>query len=1232
MGPDTLQNAKASLLALSALVKAVPIPEPFKSAVTGIPDAVLQIIKIVETAKGNVEDAKSLALYIATITDRTIRPLDLSRVSPAVQERIREFKDALWQIMEEITALSSRRPLRKWIVNYDRDASTLSTLKQKVVNIIAGIQLETVVATGHEVDLLYQEQQVLIRKQQEVEINQLITLLGSGDSGSSKKLPCLDGTRVSLLDWISQWIKESPIDDRRGLCLIGAAGRGKSSVGASVAQQERRSKRLGGDFYFMIDQPDRNETVIPVLARQLASWGDRRLRMEIASAIDEDRDIAQRALEVQFQKLIREPLETLADDPLCPPLVIILDGLDEYNNDYASRLLRLVGKSFDTLPAPVRFIIASRPEPHLLHHYTSDPLNGKLCIHSLDLEQAAEVENDIEAFFRQELPRMVLGLVKQPSNWPGEWRIRILVRLSGGLWIWAVTAARMLADPNIRDPEKQFDALLSSTPDPEGYGHNTDLCAIYSMILNRACPPSSHSKLLTLFQDVLRVLCVVNNPINTRTLASLLCPDHSNSADFTDSMRTKVLGYLQAVLNVPDFDDDKPSRHANPIQFVHKSFKDYLTDQARCEARFFVDIAEQHRRMAIQCLRRMNNLRKPNICNIDPTMLTSRPTLQFGAMKDLVSGRALIRRHISPALQYACENWITHVENTSPNCDDVYECVEIFANTRLLYWLEVMSLLEKTRGVVSFLKPMGVWLKARPQGVAPDPSESLTRAHCMQSGIHPQWNTVHMTSGRLLSDESPLRLFQDLINFVHEFEVPIMASAPHIYYSALPFTPSYTSLSRVYGHLAKDGPRPRRGCLQQWSSRNSCVAWSPDGQRITSGSQDGTLHQWDPSTGAPIGEVWNCHARKINCIAWSPDGSMVVSGSEDGTLQLWDSIAGARVGKAWKSRARCVAWSPEGKRIASASLDSISLWETDGGVPIGEPWQPQMTIHSLSWSPDGGRIVFASGNSCLYIWDTYTRELIGGPWAGHTGDVCSVAWLPDGKRIVSGSADKSLRMWDASTGAQVGYIQQDHIHDAQCISWSPDWMKIVSGSSNGTLTVWDITTREPTRLGQPVLGGHTRHVYSLALAPKSDKIVTASLDGTLRLWDTSSGDLLGQPERQTAKVARLDFSLDGKRIVSEDKEGRRAIWEIAGEESGFDGGTELEPVASNDARVLNVDENGWLCDPAGKRMFWLPPALRPIRDGGRVLAKGDVLAIEIPSVPIIDISSYASRLDYGSDV
>ncbi|KAG9031966.1 hypothetical protein FRB95_002047 [Tulasnella sp. JGI-2019a] len=1214
MSTDTLQTAKVGLQILSTILNAVPIPEPFRSAVVGIPDAALKIITIVECTKGNMEDAKALAIYIATIIDRTIRPLDLCHVTPATQNRIQEFQDALRQIMEEITVLASRRSLRRWIVNYDRDASKLGALKQKVAEVIVGIQLETVVSTGHDVERLYQEQQVLIRKQQETEIDRLIATLGNADSGSSKKPPCLDGTRVSLLRWITRWIEQPLEEDRRGLCLIGGAGRGKSSVGASIARQEHKSKRLGGEFYFMVDQQDRNESVILVLARQLASWGDKRLRVEIASAVDEDCDITQRTLEVQFQKLIQEPLGTLAEDLDRPPIVILLDGLDEYDDGCASRLLRLIGQSFATLPAAVRFIITSRPEPHLLRYYDSPPFDTQLYIRSLDLEEVGEVERDIETFLKQELPRMVWGLVKKPSDWPGEERRVILIRLSGGLWIWIVTVARMLSDQNFRDPEKQLDALLSSTFNTRGeYGQITDLYAIYSRILNRACPSNSPSDLLALFHDVLGALCVLKVPVNIHTLASLLCLDRSNSEDLTDSMRMKVLGYLQAVLIVPDLEEDVPSRDAEPIRFIHKSFKDYLTDKSRCDARFLVDIAEQNRRMVIRCMRCMDELQKPNICNIDPTMLNSEikghsggctglikittisddnggetsPSDDVGndntrgAIKeesdensdikgetkgcsdDSMSGgdgedrgiKSLIKQHISFALEYASKSWATHVSNTPPGCKDIREYVETFVRTRLLFWLEALSLLGEAYNVEEMVQVVEFWLKAGHSPAAPtlldpldlSPPSPYSRPTTPVAGdsmntraeMYLQTYPTHASSGSLPlrvldharrfvaahllpteqatassqtilmptdSDISALSLLYDLKRFVTEFYTPIRTSSLHIYYSALPFTPSHTPLSRVYGHLAQGGPRPRRGCVQQWLqyTRLRCAAWSPDGQRIVSGCDDGALRLWDPSTGAIVREAWKCYTGSVSAVAWSPDGKVVVSRSIDGTIQLWDPITGALIREAWKGHRGTIysiAWSLDSNSFVSSSIDSTPrMWNPS---TVEMVWESQSYMPMcVALSPDGQRIVSGSSHGYLHLWDLFTGASMDEVWTRHSMGVWALAWSPNGKMMVSGSGDGTIQLWDSSTGTLVKDGWERHTKRVRSLAWSPDGKTIVSGSHDGALHMWDLSTRPPVEM---TWKGHVRDVECVTWSPDGKWFVSSG-DGVLILWNGTTGE------------------------------------------------------------------------------------------------------------------------------
>ena len=69
-------------------------------------------------------------------------------------------------------------------------------------------------------------------------------------------------------------------------------------------------------------------------------------------------------------------------------------------------------------------------------------------------------------------------------------------------------------------------------------------------------------------------------------------------------------------------------------------------------------------------------------------------------------------------------------------------------------------------------------------------------------------------------------------------------------------------------------------------------------------------------------------------------------------------------------------------------------------------------VRSCAWSPDSKRILSASDDNTLRVWDADTGKTLQ-TLTGHTGFVGSCAWSPDGKRILSASNDYTLRVWDA---------------------------------------------------------------------------------------------------------------------------------------------------------------------------------------------------------------------------
>jgi len=76
---------------------------------------------------------------------------------------------------------------------------------------------------------------------------------------------------------------------------------------------------------------------------------------------------------------------------------------------------------------------------------------------------------------------------------------------------------------------------------------------------------------------------------------------------------------------------------------------------------------------------------------------------------------------------------------------------------------------------------------------------------------------------------------------------------------------------------------------------------------------------------------------------------------------------------------------------------------------------------------------------------------------GHLGSFESVSFSPDGKRIVSGSLDNTVKVWDAQTGQETLTLS-GHSSYVLSVSFSPDGKRIVSGSGDKTVKVCDISS------------------------------------------------------------------------------------------------------------------------------------------------------------------------------
>ncbi|KIM25141.1 hypothetical protein M408DRAFT_74796, partial [Serendipita vermifera MAFF 305830] len=181
---------------------------------------------------------------------------------------------------------------------------------------------------------------------------------------------------------------------------------------------------------------------------------------------------------------------------------------------------------------------------------------------------------------------------------------------------------------------------------------------------------------------------------------------------------------------------------------------------------------------------------------------------------------------------------------------------------------------------------------------------------------------------------------QDGHRFLQYHQVGIEQGSIHVH-RALAFTPKQSLTYQVYYNTYADRiPSVKCGISSNWPSHQVlsghsllvyCVAFSPDGTRVVSGSGDKTLRLWDGVTGASIGDPMKGHTEYVTCVAFSPDGTRVVSGSGDKTLRLWDGVTGASIGDPMEGHTEdvpCVAFSPDGTRVVSGSADkTLRLWD-----------------------------------------------------------------------------------------------------------------------------------------------------------------------------------------------------------------------------------------------------------------------------------------------------------------
>ncbi|HEV3263631.1 MAG TPA: protein kinase [Gemmataceae bacterium] len=338
-----------------------------------------------------------------------------------------------------------------------------------------------------------------------------------------------------------------------------------------------------------------------------------------------------------------------------------------------------------------------------------------------------------------------------------------------------------------------------------------------------------------------------------------------------------------------------------------------------------------------------------------------------------------------------------------------------------------------------------------------------------------------------------------------------------------------------------------------------CLAFSPDGRYIASGSFSPKLGKLQESPGVVI--IWEAetgHAVKrfdkqigpVLALAFSPDGRRVASSSinDDNSFVVWDAQTGAVVHfmRGHTNHVHRLCYSPDGRLLASGSADgSVKLWDAATFQEIRSIDAHPALVSGLAFAPDGGRFVSAGQDGTVRVWDTATGAAVLAPLRGHTGAALGVAFSPDGKRIASAGYDKTVRLWDAASG-KLKITLRGHTDMVWSVAFSQDGRQLVSASFDSTARIWDATPRQER--GGPGLftvTGHTDRVNTVAFSSDRRYLASGSWDHTVRLWDAQTGDEIRTLEGHKGAVWSVAFSPDSTRLVSASWDKTVKVWDTA---------------------------------------------------------------------------------------
>jgi WD40 repeat protein/serine/threonine protein kinase len=235
--------------------------------------------------------------------------------------------------------------------------------------------------------------------------------------------------------------------------------------------------------------------------------------------------------------------------------------------------------------------------------------------------------------------------------------------------------------------------------------------------------------------------------------------------------------------------------------------------------------------------------------------------------------------------------------------------------------------------------------------------------------------------------------------------------------------------------------------------------------------------------------------------------------------------------------------------VVSGDVDGVlGVWNADTGVNIARHGDHTDIITDLEIAPNEELLASASRDSSVRLW-TIDRANAASPVKekcvvlGRGGPVMDVAFSPDGSTLAGGDTDKAIHLWDVETGKEIGVYGTGRRMGQRilALTFSPSGTYFAAASESSHVWIWRAKDSEPVaRVGGEDL------TSSLPLAFAPDESILAVGGRSITLWNWANKERIGTlPGHSGHEVSGIDFSADGKQLISAGFDGKLRFWDVA---------------------------------------------------------------------------------------